>query len=248
MRKPRVWIGTSGWNYKHWKKSFYPEGLPSREWLHYYSSRFDTVELNTSFYRIPSKDSVREWQKTTPVCVRFALKLWRGITHYKKLKDCREHLRNFLDAAEVFDARRRGPLLIQLPPNQGKDLDRLRFFLDDLKEVSEARWKIVVEFRNDQWLCDQVYNLLDKQRAAVCLHDMPGSVTIEPNDASFVYIRRHGSEKSRYRGRYTEAQIKSDAQRVRRWLRQGRTVYAYFNNDVKGYAVENAFQLEAALK
>jgi uncharacterized protein YecE (DUF72 family) len=248
LNNARAWIGTSGWNYTHWRGIFYPQSLRSDDWLRYYARNFDTVELNSSFYRIPAPHLVRGWQERAPVRFRFAVKLWRGITHYRKLKNCSKYLSAFLASAEELESRRRGPLLIQLPPNQGKDLDRLKRFLDDLKDESKSLWKIAVEFRNPQWLCDEVYELLDRRRAAVCIHDMPGSVTTEPNDASFVYVRRHGSGRGRYVGRYTAAEIEADACRVGKWLRDGRSVYVYFNNDVKGYAIENAQQLKAELK
>ena len=248
MKNARAWIGTSGWNYSHWRGIYYPGGLRSADWLGYYARLFDTVELNNSFYRIPAPRLMREWQAHTPARFRFAVKVWRGITHYRKLKNCREYIRSFLAAAEQLEGRRRGPLLIQLPPNQGKDVARLEQFLDELKAASEARWKIVVEFRNPEWLCRDVYDLLDRQRAAVCIHDMAGSVTTEANNASFVYVRRHGLDVGPYTGCYTSDEINGDARRIRSWLKEGRTVFVYFNNDTKGYAVENARQLRAELE
>jgi uncharacterized protein YecE (DUF72 family) len=248
VKNARAWIGTSGWNYSHWRDVFYPAGVASARWLHYYSGRFDTVELNNSFYRIPATRLMRGWQDSVPSRFRFGIKLWRGITHYRKLQNCADFLSNFMTVAEELDSRRRGPLLIQLPPNLGKDVGRPKRFLDDLKGTSRSRWKVAVEFRNPEWLCDEVYSLLDRQRAAVCLHDMAGSVTTEANDASFVYVRRHGSGHGRFAGRYTPDEISADASRVRQWLKEGRMVYVYFNNDAGGYAVENAGQLIAALK
>ncbi len=248
-RHSRAWIGTSGWNYRSWRDVLYPSGLPQKEWLRHYAHEFDTVELNNSFYRIPDRHVMEGWSNEAPRRFRFAVKLWRGITHFKKLKDCREYVDNFLGIAGELDGRQRAPLLVQLPPNQKKDVDRLRSFLDSLKQFAGRRWKIAVEFRNEEWLCDEVYRLLDEKSAAICLHDMAGkAVTTEPNQASFVYVRRHGSHGGRYSGRYSRSQIRSDAKRIRGWLGDGRTVYLYYNNDAQGYAVRNARELREELR
>lgn len=246
MQQARAYIGTSGWNYRDWKEILYPRGLRQSDWLHHFAREFDTVEINNTFYRIPQPEMVQRWSEQTPRRFRFAVKLWRGITQFKKLADCREQLESFFQAVG-FPTSQRGPLLVQLPPSQGCDVDKLNAFLDDVREITApARWKVAVEFRNDSWLCDTVYQLLDRHRAAVCLHDMPRRAPVEePNDASFVYVRRHGAT-GKYRGCYAEKHIAADANRVRRWLREGRTVFVYYNNDVEGHAVENARQLQEA--
>lgn len=240
----KAYIGTSGWNYPHWKGVFYPSAVKQQQWLCHFAQFFNSVELNNSFYRIPSREMVERWRDQTPYGFRFAIKLWRGITHYHKLSRCHTYLSNFFDAISALPTRQRGPLLVQLPPNQGRDLPRLDAFLDDVRQVvAPARWKVTVEFRNDDWLCPDLYRLLDRQRAAICLHDMAGhAAATRPNDSSFVYVRRHGPIGD-YSGGYTARQIQSDARRIRQWLTAGKTVFVYYNNDIQGHAVRNATQL-----
>lgn len=249
MSRGSIHIGTSGWNYTHWRGRFYPKEMPQRLWLEYYARHFRTVEVNGSFYRIPKTESVEHWVEQAPSRFRFALKLWRGITHFKKLKNCREALKSFFEAAEALPVRQRGPVLVQLPKNQGADPEKLDAFLDDLKQVAApSRWKVAVEFRHPGWLTDETHAVLNRQRAALCLHDMKGQApAAEPNDASFVYLRRHGASGT-YAGRYSAAQIRADAQRVRRWSKAGRTVFISYNNDAEGAAVENALELRRLLK
>lgn len=239
-----AYIGTSGWNYKHWRQIFYPEGLKAALWLNYFAERFDTVEINTSFYRIPRAATVAAWPAQTPPGFTFAAKLWRGITHYKKLLGCRPHLESFFAALGELPRDRRAPLLIQLPPGQGLALDKLKAFWDDLEAAGAAGWRVAVEFRHPSWLIEDVYRWLAGRDAAVCVHDMWGrGETERPNDASFVYVRRHGSGQGRYSGDYSQAQIDEDAARIRHWLSVGRDVYAYYNNDIGGHALTNARQL-----
>ncbi len=244
---PRAYVGTSGWNYPHWRQRFYPEGLRAADWLHHYAAAFTSVEVNNTFYRVPERASVAQWARQTPGNFRFAVKLWRGVSHFKKLKDCREHLQSFFTAVGALPTNQRGPVLVQLPSNQGKALDKLDAFLNDLKEVTRpARWKVAIEFRNAQWLCPEVYELLDGQRAAICLHDMPPAEVAVPNDAAFIYVRRHGPQGD-YRHHYSDRAIREDARRVQRWLDAGRMVFVYYNNDARACAVRDAGRLRAAL-
>lgn len=244
----KLYIGTSGWNYADWRQRFYPHGLKQSEWLGYLAREFDTTEINNSFYRIPKKEHIQRWDRQVPARFRFAVKLWRGISQYKKLNDCHDALVSFFAAFDWLPTRKRGPILVQLPPQQGCDIGKLDRFLDDVRQVtSPSRWKVAVEFRNDSWLRDDVYQLLDRHRAALCLHDMAerGPVN-EPNDASFIYVRRHGPQGD-YSGGYSKRQLKRDAGDIRDWLNVGKTVFVYFNNDAEGYAVDNARQLQGLL-
>lgn len=241
---PRAYIGTSGWNYKHWRNLIYPPKFAQRKWLGFIAEQFDTVEVNTSFYRIPTSDTVAAWQQATPDHFKFALKLWRGITHYRKLINAAEFTRRFLDVADVLDRPRRGPLLIQLPPNQSKDLAKLDTYLAELKGLFTTRWEVALEFRHDSWLDAEVYRVLDKHRAALCIQDMVGrAATDTPNDAPFVYVRRHGTAEGPYAGSYSEHQLEHDAQNIRKWLKERKSVYVYYNNDIGGHAFWNAQQL-----
>lgn len=236
----RSFVGTSGWSYAHWSKGrFYPPGLKQGDWLRFYAERYRTVEINLSFYRIPSEAMVRRWTDTVYGDFRFALKLWRGITHLRKLNDAQDYLGNFFQVANGLGSRR-GPLLVQLPPSLGLDLERLDDFLRRLPDaMGDLEWRVAVEFRHPSWLVPETCRLLERYEAALCLADMARGPVTEPNDAGFVYVRRHGSD-GHYQGRYTDRQIAADAQRIRAWLGEGRDVYVYYNNDVGGHAVDNA--------
>ncbi len=239
----KCYIGTSGWSYTHWAKGrFYPRGLKQGEWLKFFARHFGTVELNASFYRLPKPDVVSRWRQVTGSRFRFAQKLWRRVTHEKRLANCGRELRDFFDVVGPFGPKR-GPLLVQLPPSMRKDADRLDAFLTELKRVKgRSRWKVAIEFRNTDWLCEEVYELLGRHKAALCLADMERCPITEPNDVSFVYMRRHGPG-NRYRGCYPPSHIAADAKRVRGWLRAGKDVFVYYNNDIDGHAVDNARQL-----
>lgn len=246
---PRAYIGTSGWNYKHWRNLIYPPKFAQKNWLGFIADRFDTVEVNTSFYRIPTSQTITAWQESTPKRFKFAIKMWRGVTHYRKLKNAAGFTRRFLGVADGLEPPRRAPLLIQLPPNQSKDLEKLNQYLRELRESFTTKWDVALEFRHDSWLDADVYRLLDKHRAALCIHDMPGKAAVdEPNDGPFVYIRRHGTATGPYSGSYSGEQLEREAARIRRWIKEGKSVYAYFNNDIGGHAFWNAEQLRSMIE
>ena len=243
MAGGRCYIGTSGWSYAHWAKGrFYPKGLKQGEWLRFFAERFGTVELNSSFYRVPKPEFIARWRTVTGGRFRFAVKLWRRITHEKRLVECGVELSSFLEVVGELKPKR-GPLLVQLPPSLRKNVRRLDEFLATLKKATgRVRWKVAVEFRHPDWLCDEVYELLTRYRVALCLADLPRCPITEPNDAPFVYVRRHGPGGG-YRGCYAPEHIAADAERIRGWLRSGKDVFVYYNNDIGGHAVDNARQL-----
>jgi uncharacterized protein YecE (DUF72 family) len=244
-----AFIGTSGWNYKHWRGDIYPAGFAARRWLDFMAERFDTVEVNTSFYRIPKPETVDSWQRSTPGHFRFALKLWRGITHYRKLRNSGDLTRRFLESAEMLPDTRRAPLLIQLPPNQGPDLPKIEDWVGEFRSLTPTRWQLAFEFRNDAWLANEgLLPLLDRLGAALRLHDMHGKAAASvPGEAKFVYVRRHGSDGGRYAGSYSPEQIEADAAAIREWNAAGREVFVYYNNDIGGHAFRNALSLKAAI-
>jgi uncharacterized protein YecE (DUF72 family) len=248
MKTDQLHVGTSGWSYRHWAKGrFYPRGLKQGQWLEFYSQHFDTTEVNSSFYRPPRENLIERWREITADHFRFAIKLWRQITHQKKLVNCREDLKEFFKVTEDLGSKH-GPLLIQLPPSLHFDLQVLENFLKDLRKTAPdniQRW--TVEFRHKSWLCEEAYELLDQYNTAVCLADMPRCPITEPNETNLVYIRRHGPGGS-YRERYSQEQIQVDADSIASWLQQDRQVYVYFNNDINGYAIENARELIEAVK
>jgi uncharacterized protein YecE (DUF72 family) len=241
-----VQIGTSGWNYKHWAGGrFYPPRLAASRWLEFFSRRFHTVEVNNSFYNVPSAESMKKWSRTVPAGFTFALKMWRGITHYRKLHHSRDLIERFFAFAGELPVAQRAPLLVQLPPHFTVNLPRLDEFFQDLRSVLHgARWQVAVEFRHDSWLTPAVYKYLEGCKAAVALSDHGRCLVGEPNDAPFVYVRRHGKN---YDGSYTTGQIAADAALIRRWTATGKQVYVYYNNDIGGHALDNARQLMSEL-
>lgn len=249
---PHVRIGTSGWVYKDWSKGqFYPAGLPQRERLSYYARRFDTVEINSSFYRLLSPAAVERWTRPVPARFRFAIKLSRLITHGKKLDiegANAELLHNFFERANLLGPRR-GPLLVQLGPAWRRDDGRLAAFLAGIRRHTlGVRWKVAVEFRHRSWICDEVAQILDRHGATRVVHDMPGGATPSPNArAKLVYVRRHGP-RGDYRGSYGAPRLKRDAADIPRWLDEGRDVWAYFNNDYEAKAPRDAQRLRRLLE
>jgi len=249
MVEGQLFIGTSGWSYKHWREIVYPAKLASAKWLPFIQSRFNTVEVNSSFYRLPKPQVVEQWSESAPAGFEFALKMWRGITHYNKLKNAGRNLTRFLEAAERLGPNHRAPMLIQLPPNQGIDASKLADFLSEFEDLSDGGWRVAVEFRHDSWLTDATLDVLNRHCAALCLHDMrgKGAVAHANEKSSFIYVRRHGSGDARYSGRYSAEELQVDAVRIRDWQRAGRDVYVYFNNDIGGHAFYNALELTRAV-
>lgn len=240
MPGARSYVGTSGWQYDHWRGDIYPPGMPKHAWLEHLAGTFPSVEVNGTFYSLPKPRAVRAWREQVPSRFRFAIKMWRGVTHYKKLKDARPHMRRFFGALPL-EGPQRGPLLAQLPPNLRLDTQRLDTFLSDLRAVSRpARWRVAVEFRHPSWLDKAAYAALEAHGAVAVVHDMAGAApTEEPGEGAFVYVRRHGPGGDTSKG-YSKDQLRRDGQRVQAWRDQGRTVYVYYNNDGNGHAPRDA--------
>lgn len=244
----RAFIGTSGWIYKHWRGVIFEKGFARRRWLGRMAELFETVEVNTSFYRIPKRKTIESWVAETPDRFVFALKLWRGITHYRKLLNAGDLTERFLQSANAIPEPRRAPLLIQLPPNQKPNLTKLEAYIKELRDLSHNTWRIAIEFRHDDWLTPATYKLLNRLDAALCLHDMQGKgATGKANHASFLYLRRHGSSEQKYAGSYSPEAIGHDAKAIRKWIREGRDVFLYYNNDIGGHAFHNALDLRSRL-
>ena len=237
---PLLRIGCSGWQYRHWRGDFYPADLPTSGWLARYTRAFDTVELNNSFYRLPSPEAFRRWREATPRGFLFAVKASRYLTHMKKLKDPEEPLGRFFDAARELGPKL-GPVLYQLPPRWPADLGRLRAFLGVLPRGVGH----VMEFRDPSWYAPAVLDALQEAQVALCLHDMGGSVTPRARAGPFVYVRFHGV--TRYGGRYDDETLGGWAEWMAEQLAAGTPVFAYFNNDVGGHAPRDAARLKALL-
>jgi uncharacterized protein YecE (DUF72 family) len=237
----RIHVGTSGWHYPHWQGPFYPEKMRSAEMLGFYSQRLRTVEINNSFYHLPAQETFREWKRKTPSDFIFAVKASRYLTHMKKLRDFDEPLRRFLSHAEEL-GEKLGPILFQLPPRWGRDAGRLRDFLQALPK----RHSHALEFRDLSWFHREIYALLERHNAALCVFDLAGQESPRLLTADFGYMRLHGPAAQKYAGRYTQGQLRDWLRCCANWLAQGaQEVFVYFDNDQAGYAALNALELQA---
>ncbi|MFW6172299.1 MAG: DUF72 domain-containing protein [Elusimicrobiota bacterium] len=238
--KKRYFIGTSGFQYGHWKDNFYPSDVPKRKWFEYYRNYFDTVELNTTFYHLPKQKTVESWSDRAGKNFVFALKASRYITHVKRLKDPKDPLKNFFDAVEPVKGKT-GPVLFQLPGRAKKNFKRLENFLDALDGYNVSK---VFELRNPTWWDEEVYDLLNKHNVCLCWYSMPDNNPPEVLTADFLYIRMHGAE-SLYQSSYSDKELEKLAKKI--YKVNVSKVFVYFNNDNKGYAVKNALKLKEVL-
>ena len=232
MREP-IRVGCSGWQYRHWRGSFYPPGLPQRLWLEYYAARFETVEVNNSFYKLPAKGLLAGWHDRVPANFVFAVKASRYLTHMKKLRAPEAPLDALLQRTRELKPKQ-GPILYQLPPQLHKNTERLKEFLDGLAHYSTV--KHALEFRHPTWYGDDVFTLLEQHDVAMCLHDMVGSASPREPVATFLYVRFHGA-LGKYAGGYSSPSLSNWTD----WLRrQRKPAFVYFNNDVAGQAPKDA--------
>ncbi|MGD9788306.1 MAG: DUF72 domain-containing protein [Sulfuricellaceae bacterium] len=229
-------IGTSGWHYPHWHGVFYPGNLPPGKWLEYYACHFDSVEINSSFYRLPTEQTVTQWRDATPDNFRFAVKASRLISHMKKFSDVTDYLSIFIDRIQGLGSKL-GPILFQSSPQWQKDSARLKDFLSLLPQG--MRWAF--EFRHPSWHCKEIYRLLNARGVAFCIYDLAGFTAPAVVTADYAYLRLHGPEAA-YCGRYGEERLTSWVE----WLSRQtglQQVYLYFDNDQAGHAVEDALLL-----
>jgi uncharacterized protein YecE (DUF72 family) len=235
----RILVGTSGWQYDHWRGVLYPEGLARRLWLPRYAERFPTVELNATFYGLPTPEASRRWREGTPPGFAFAAKGSRYITHLKRLRDPARALHRFFRALRPLGPRLE-VVLWQLPPRFRPDLGRLEAFLRRLP----GGVRHAFEFRDPAWYDEAVCRVLHRHGAAFCEHDL---VDRSPPRATggFRYLRFHGTSAG-YGGLYGEARLRPWADDLRRWRRRG-DAFVYFNNDLGGCAVKDALALATLL-
>lgn len=238
MRKGKIRIGTSGWHYKHWTGTFYPEGTTPARQFAYYSKYFDTVEINNSFYHLPAKGTYEKWRVNSPDNFLFSVKGSRYITHMKKLREPEEPLSTFLAHASLLDEKL-GPVLFQLPLGWKVNDERLEAFLN-LLPVDR---RYTFEFRNTTWYDAKVYEMLRQHDAAFCIYELEGHQSPKEVTAGFVYVRLHGPG-AKYQGRYTMATLRDWAALCKEWARHGHDVFVYFDNDEAGYAAFNARELK----
>lgn len=230
-------IGTSGWHYKHWVGTVYPPRWPASKMLAWYQERFDTVEINNSFYRLPSAGALEQWRSSTPPGFCFAVKGSRFLTHMKKLKDPVPGLEKFFLAVDLLKEKL-GPVLFQLPPNFELKLERLEGFLEAL-----PRWhRYAFEFRNETWNHPDVLRLLRRHNAAYCPFHLAGYQSPIEITADITYIRLHGPG-GKYQGSYDDEALGTWARRIAGWRQDLKAIYVYFDNDDSGYAAHNALRL-----
>jgi uncharacterized protein YecE (DUF72 family) len=237
----RIHIGTSGWHYKHWRGPFYDPGMRTADMFRFYVQQFDTVEVNNSFYRLPTQTALQNWRDLAPGKFCFAVKGSRFLTHMKKLKDPEAGLESFFDRVETLE-RKLGPILFQLPPGWQCNSERLASFLRALPR----KHRFAFEFRNQTWHLEKIYQLLRHHNAAFCVYELAGFQSPVQITADFAYVRLHGPGRA-YQGNYTKQQLGEWAERIRDWQRELKNIYFYFDNDQNGYAAGNALELKKML-
>lgn len=236
-----LYIGTSGWSYKHWQGIFYPTNIKPIEYLEYFITKFHCVELNSSFYHLPKKVTVSNWMKRTPIYFRFCPKLSRFITHQKKLVDCKKALQNYFTVFEEMKSRL-GPVLVQLPPGLSYDKSIIRGFLNIIKE-QYSQYRFAIEVRHKSFITDDFFNLLADYGIVYVIADSGLRFPYyEAITTDLVYLRFHGRERL-YASNYEESDLHIYAEKVVSWLNEGKEVWVFFNNDYHGFAVKNAERL-----
>ncbi len=254
-----IHIGTSGWRYKEWGKKFYPEKTTQEEFLPYYASKFDTVEINTSFYHLPKMETYIHWKEETPPKFLFAVKMSRYVTHILRLEGAKLAILNFMKRAAALEEKM-GPILVQLPPNLKSDRKKLVKLFSDLRSaqkiVQMGNKKLAVRFalevRNKSWYEPKEYaaliELLKENGMALVFghsskYPYPEN---EPITTDFVYLRFHGPKK--FAGSLYGKKLQTWVPKIRRWSRQGIDVFAYFNNDMQAYAIKDVTLLKSLLR
>jgi len=237
-----VHVGCSGWNYRDWRGRVYPKGLPASRWLEHYATLFDTVEVNSTFYRLANRDAVARWVEQTPDRFLFTLKASRYLTHIKRLTNLERGVQRFYERIEpLVGTRKMGPVLWQLPENFHRDDERLANALTGLPNGRHC-----FEFRHESWFTPDVYALLREHGAALVIGDTPTRPfqTYEMT-TDWTFVRFHHGARGR-RGNYSEAELEEWARRIDGW-RSRVEVFAYFNNDWEGFAVKNGLWLRRRL-
>ena len=227
-------VGTSGWQYRHWRRVFYPEKLPQKMWLRYYAERFQTVEVNNTFYNLPERSVFERWRAETPQDFVFALKMSRFLTHLKRLHDPDQPVRLFMERAEGVKAKS-GPILIQLPPRFRANVA----LLDAALARFEPSVRVAVEFRDESWFTEEIREVLERRHAALCLADSPRRKQPVWRTTDWGFVRFHEGAGPHAPG-YERDALRRWIDRIAQHFRPGEDVYAYFNNDTFGYAIKDA--------
>ena len=237
MADKKIHIGTSGFYYDHWIGRHYPENIPKSEWLPYYAQHFKTVEINSTFYHLPRKSTVEHWLEEVPDDFLFTLKVNRSITHRKRLDHVEQEIKTFFHLIKPMKPKL-GMILFQLPPHIKLDPPLLDSFLSLLPRG----YRHAIEFRDSSWMQTIVYELLELHGTALCINDFGRRKMSWVSTAPFAYIRMHGP-LGRYNGSYSSDQLGPLCDSIRNFAKEGKEVFCYFNNDMEGYAWDNAQEL-----
>lgn len=241
MEMSHIYIGTSGYSYAHWKGDFYPSDLKPKDYLPFYARHFNTVEINYSFYHIPTEKSVEKWREQVPEDFLFTLKANRQITHRAKLKNA-EGITKVMTWRMHLLEEKAGVLLFQLPPSFSIDLPRLEQFL----QVLPQQVRCAFEFRNNSWFVDETFVLLEEYRTGFCIVSAPDFPILVKATAPFVYFRFHG-QKQWIHYSYSDDELHFWAEKIKAFREQGKEVFAYFNNDPEANAIRNGLRLKEIL-
>ena len=235
-------IGTSGYHYKHWRGPFYPNKMSADKMLEFYSQSFDTVELNNSFYRLPTEAAFDNWRQSVPANFVFAVKASRFLTHQKKLKDPESALDKLLPRASRL-SNKLGPILFQLPPRWRVNPGRLEALLEALPRDL----RFAVEFRDLSWIQPEINKLLARFNAAFCIYELAGYRSPLTITADFAYVRLHGPGVEKYQANYSAGRLRCWKQEIEAWAKDLAAIYIYFDNDQAGYAARNALKLRGMI-
>jgi len=245
----KAYVGTSGWQYKHWNARFFPADLPKKDWLPYLSSKFKTVEVNTTFYHLAKKSTFEKWKKEVPANFLFTIKFYRRFTHIKKLNFDKEELETldaFVKNAEVL-GRKLGPILIQFPPSFRLNLVKLEFLIIQLRKLEKkykTKLRLACEFRHPSWFADEAYEFIKKHKVAWVITNSPAWPSKVIKTCDFVYMRFHGRTKL-FASNYTNEELEEWAKALKDL--KPKELFCYFNNDANAYAADNALYLKSLL-
>jgi uncharacterized protein YecE (DUF72 family) len=246
----KAYVGTSGWQYKHWNARFFPADLPKKNWLPYLASKFKTVEVNTTFYHMARVSTFQKWKKEVPAGFLFTLKFYRLFTHFKKLSLDKEDLETleafFRNGSEL--GKKLGPILIQFPPSFRQNLEKLENLIAHIRKIEKKlkkKFKLAFEFRHKTWFTDEVYNSLRKHKVAFVITNSPAWPSKVIKTCDFVYMRFHGRTKL-FASNYTNKELKDWAKTLKSL--KAKEIFAYFNNDANAYAADNAEYLKKLLE
>ncbi|WP_353720437.1 DUF72 domain-containing protein [Dyadobacter sp. 676] len=235
-----IHIGTSGWSYKHWKEIFYPKDVKPAEYLAFYARHFPVSEINNSFYRLPAKETVGKWVASVPADFMFCPKMSRYLSHLKKLHDPREPLERFFDVFGDFK-KHLGPILVQLPANSRFGADVAGAFYEETDHYKDFRFAL--EVRHPSWFSEESIRLMKKHRVSLVFSQADKFPYLEEITAKDIYLRFHGPT-SLYSSPYSDEVMEEYAGKFAAWAEEGHRVWAFFNNDVGGHALDNARKLQ----